>query len=318
MRIVGDGADTILYWNGSSGGTLFNCPYPSHATFAHISLIGNYGGAAKLINVSGVGSTAARVYLRNASATQPISANLYLGNCPNTVLDVSGLAYGGGVTPGTPAVNGNNLVLSGAGKLRFIDADDGNDFLADICTNGGQLYSENSYHEAGGGTGCKLALISGNGTVTFLGSKMVENIGSAGESFVNATGSGFSLANFTGLFSMIGIHVIDYLNLSGNTAGSVWVEGSSVNRPPSSNFPINNSTSDTPVQTMNYQFQDCCGTTRLSDIGTASAAFTRQMLSQARAEYTDLTPMSRRANQTDVLLDHVFFTLGNQNLSVTP
>ena len=70
VRIVGDGPDTILLWNGSGGGTIFSCPYPSHATFSHIALLGNNGSASTLISVSGLGSTAARVYVRNASATR--------------------------------------------------------------------------------------------------------------------------------------------------------------------------------------------------------------------------------------------------------
>ena len=69
---------------------------------------------------------------------------------------------------------------------------------------------------------------------------------------------------------------------------------------------------------MNYNFADATGTVRISDTGTASASFTRQMLSQARAEYVDRSPMMRRTSQTDVLLEQVFFQLGTQNLSVTP
>ncbi len=318
VRIVGDGPDTIILWNGSGGGTIFSCPFPSHATFSHIALLGNNGSASTLISVSGVGSTAARVYLRNANATEPVVANIYMGNCPNTLIDVSGLAYGGGVTPGTAATTGGNIVLSGAGKLRFINSDVGNDFVGSVDTNGAQLYVENSYNEASDTTGDRLLKLSGNGTVTFLGEKMVENIGSSGEDFSRATSNGFALVNFTGQLSFMGIQVIDWFNLSGSTTGLIWIEGGSVNRDPVSTWPIINSTGDTPVQTMNYQFQDCCGTTRLSDIGIASAAFTRQMLTQARAEYQDRAPMARRTNQTDVLIEQTFFTLGTQNLSVTP
>ena len=231
---------------------------------------------------------------------------------------MSGLAYGGGVTPGTAATTGGNIVLAGAGKLRFINSDVGGDFVASVATNGAQFYVENSYNEASDTTGNRLLKLSGNGTVTFLGSKMVENIGGSGEDFSRATSNGFALVNFTGQLAFLGIHVIDWFNLSGSTTGLIWIEGGSVNRDPVSTWPIINSTGDTPVQTMNYQFQDCCGTTRLSDIGTASAAFTRQMLTQARSEYQDRAPMARRTNQTDVLIEQVFFTLGTKNLSVTP
>jgi hypothetical protein len=55
-----------------------------------------------------------------------------------------------------------------------------------------------------------------------------------------------------------------------------------------------------------------------NDIGSASASYTRQMLAQARAEYSDLAPMQRRTNQTDVLIENVFLELGSINLSVKP
>jgi hypothetical protein len=317
VRIVGDGPNTILSWNGSSGGTLFSCPYPSRATFSHIGLVGNYGGAANLINVSGVGSTPARVYLRDSSGNEPVGANIFLGDCPNTVIDVAGLSYGGGNTPGTPATSGANVVLSGAGKVRYIDTDGGGNAISFVCTNGGQLYVENSYNEASNSFGDKLLSVSGNGTITFLGSKMVENIGSA-EDFSRATSDGFDVANFTGQLSIMGIQVIDWVNISGSTTGSIWIQGANTFRDPVSTWPIINTTGDLPIQTMNYNYSDASGIARIPDIGTAVVKFTRQMLSQARAEYTDRAPMERRTNQTDVLLEQVFFELGTKNLSVTP
>lgn len=39
---------------------------------------------------------------------------------------------------------------------------------------------------------------------------------------------------------------------------------------------------------------------------------------QARAEYSDLAPMARRPDQTDVLLENVLLNLGSVNLSVQP
>jgi hypothetical protein len=59
-------------------------------------------------------------------------------------------------------------------------------------------------------------------------------------------------------------------------------------------------------------------TRRFSDVGTADANYTRQMLQQARAEYSDRSPMNRRAGQTDVLIEQVLMKLGQQNLWVTP
>jgi hypothetical protein len=318
VRIVGDGADTALFWSGASGGTMFSCPHPSHVTFSHIALVGNYGGAAKLVGVSGVGSTPARIYMRDSFGTQPVQANISLGDCPNTVIDVAGLSYGGGNYSGTaPASGANNVVLSGGGKVRYINTDGGGNAISFVSANGGQLYVENSYNEASNTFSNRILRLSGGGTVTFLGSKMVENIGSA-EDFSRATSSGFALASFTGQLSFLGIQVIDWFNISGATTGSIWIEGANTFRNPVSTWPINNSTGDTPVQTMNYNFTDASGSTRIPDIGTASAAFTRQMLMQARAEYVDRTPMSRRTNQTDVFLEQVYFQLGTQNLAVSP
>ena len=320
VRIVGDGADTILFWNGSGGSTFFSCPYPSHATFSHIALVGNYGGAAKLISVSGVGSTAARVYVHDSGGQQPVQANIFMGNCSNTLVDVYGLGFGGGNEgAGPPATNGDNVVLSGAGKLRYINADGGGNAISYVSTNGGQLYVENSYNEASNTFSNRLLRLSGGGTVTFLGSKMVENIGSA-EDFSRATSNGFALVSFTGQLSFMGIQVIDWFNITNGTTGLIWIEGSTTWDSPVSTWPVINSTGDTPVQTMSYNFADSGGpgATRITEIGIASAAFTRQMLSQARTEYSDRTPMMRRTNQTDVLLEQVFFQLGTQNLTVTP
>jgi hypothetical protein len=61
IRIVGDGYNTKLAWNGPTGGTMFSLPHPSHITFAHLQLYG-YGSSGPLIAVSGVGSSSARVY----------------------------------------------------------------------------------------------------------------------------------------------------------------------------------------------------------------------------------------------------------------
>jgi hypothetical protein len=246
-----------------------------------------------------------------------VGANIFLGDCPNTVIDVAGLSYGGGNTPGTPATSGANVVLSGAGKVRYIDTDGGGNAISFVCTNGGQLYVENSYNEASNSFGDKLLSVSGNGTITFLGSKMVENIGSA-EDFSRATSDGFDVANFTGQLSIMGIQVIDWVNISGSTTGSIWIQGANTFRDPVSTWPIINTTGDLPIQTMNYNYSDASGIARIPDIGTAVVKFTRQMLSQARAEYTDRAPMERRTNQTDVLLEQVFFELGTKNLSVTP
>jgi len=67
---------------------------------------------------------------------------------------------------------------------------------------------------------------------------------------------------------------------------------------------------------MNWNYNG--GASANTDIGSASAAFTRQMLAQARVEYSDLAPMARRTDQTDLLLENVLLNLGSVNLQVTP
>jgi hypothetical protein len=316
VRIVGDGPFTRLVWNGSSGGTIFSLPYPSHATFSHIDFEGNNGSAGNIMAVSGVGSTSARVYLRASNMQRGVSANLSMGDCPNTVVDFSGLSYGATATP--PFTGGSNIILGGRGKVRFIQSDGGNNTVGYICNNGGQLYVETSYNEAANTTGQTLFQVGGSSTVTFLDTKMVENIGN--DDFSRATGNGFAAANLTGQLSFLNCgNMIDWFNITGASTGPIWIDGNTTFNSPVGAFPIINGTGDIPVQTMNYNYSTSgSGGSRYGDSGSASAAFTRQMLTQARAEYTDRAPMERRANQTDVLLEQVFFELGNKNLSVTP
>jgi hypothetical protein len=143
----------------------------------------------------------------------------------------------------------------------------------------------------------------------------VENIGS--DDFSGATSNGFAVANLSGQLSFLNCgNMIDWFNITGGTTGLIWINGNTTFNSPVGTFPILNSTNDTPVQTMNYNYNG--SGSRYSNVLSASAAFTRQMLAQARAEYTDRAPMERRTNQTDVLLEQVYFELGSQNLSVTP
>jgi hypothetical protein len=316
VRIVGDGIYTKLTWNNGSS-SFFTCPYPSHATFSHLYLYGNDGNGSdgkipNAIAISGVSTTAARVYLRASNMQRGCVANLYLGDCPNTVVDVEGLSYGATAT--APA-SGTNIVLGGRGKVRFIQSDSGVDKISYVCTNGGQLYVETSYNEGVGTSGDTIFLVGGGGTITFLDTKLVENIGS--DDFSGATSNGFAVANLSGQLSFLNCgNMIDWFNITGGTTGLIWINGNTTFNSPVGTFPILNSTNDTPVQTMNYNYNG--SGSRYSNVLSASAAFTRQMLAQARAEYTDRAPMERRTNQTDVLLEQVYFELGSQNLSVTP
>ena len=315
IRIIGDGYHTKLAWSGSAGGTMFSLPHPSHITFAHIQLSGN-GSSGPLIAVSGVDSTPARVYARDTRMSQGITANIRLGDCPNAVIDYRGIVSD---ATSTPPAHGANAILDGRGKVRMIDVDSDNNTIGFICTNGGSLYVETSYNEASTNNFTnKTFRVSGNSTVTFLSGVQHENTRTNGVTdFSRATSNGFAVVNFSGNLMMGLVNgVIDWYNISGTSTGSVWITGDTTIDCPVNHWPIINSTTNIPVQTMNWNYNG--GASTNNDIGSASAAFTRRMLTQARAEYSDLAPMARRADQTDVLLENVLLNLGGVNLSVQP
>ena len=315
IRIVGDGPRSRLYWNGSAGQPMISLPHPSHATLSHLQLYGSTSGTGSAdVLVSGVGSSTARVYLRDVIMKQGVTAGVRLGDCPNTVVEYFGQGIGEAAV--APA-NGANVVLDGRGKVKLMNVDCDSGSIGYICTNGGSLYIETHYGEASDTTGKRILKVGGSSTVTFLCGKAVANIGPLGETYDRATSNGYQVINFTGNLAIVDLgEVIDWMNISGSTTGNIWINNCTTARSPTSVWPIINSTSDNPIQTMNWD--EPVVTKRYSDIGTADANYTRQMLQQARAEYSDRSPMNRRANQTDVLIEQVLMKLGQQNLWVTP
>jgi hypothetical protein len=261
-----------------------------------------------------VGSSSARVYLRDVMMKQGVNAGVRLGDCPNTVVEYFGQGIGEAAV--APA-NGANVILDGRGKVKLMDVDCDSGAIGYICTNGGSLFIETHYGEASDTTGKRIFKVGGNSTVTFLCGKAVANIGPLGETYDRATSSGYQAVDFTGTFNLACVgEVIDWMNISGGTTGKIWINNCTTARSPTSIWPIINSTSDAPIQTMNWD--EPVVTKRYSDIGTVDANYTRQMLQQARAEYSDRAPMNRRASQTDVLIEQVYMELGQQNLWVTP
>jgi len=308
VRIVGDGFMSKFSWNGSSGGTMFSCPAPSHVTFSQVQLAGG-NSAGAMIAVTGVGASAARVYVQDNYINLSTASNIRLGECPNTTVDVAGnLIYD---------TTGVNVLLEGHGKVRMIDTDNGVNVLSLMCTNGGQFYGEAIYNEAGNTTGNRILQLSGNGTVTYLASVLHENIGASGANFSRATSNAFSVVNFNGAF-LLGLanYIIDWYRVGGSTSGSMLVDGCCTFLSPGNNWPVLNSTSDAVIQTHNWNWNN--GNTRFSDSGSPSAAFTRQMYAQARAEYSDRNPMARRSGLTDVLLEKVYLQQMQNGLWVKP
>jgi hypothetical protein len=315
IRIVGDGPNSRLYWNGPSGIPMFSLPYPSHATFSHLQLYGSTSGTGSAdILVSGVGSSPARIYCRDVIMKQGVNAGVRLGDCPNTVIEY----FGQGIGEATVApANGSNIIMDGRGTVKLMDVDCDSGTIGYVCTNGGSLYLETHYGEAADTYGNRIMEVGGNSTVTFLCGKAVANIGSLGETYDRATSNGYQVVDFTGTFMLADVgEVIDWMNISGATTGNIWINSDTTAQSPVSTWPIINSTSDTPIQTMNWD--EPVVTQRYPDVGTVSDNYTRQMLQQARAMYSDRSPMNRRPNQTDVLVEQVFMKLGQQNLWVTP
>jgi len=317
VRIVGDGQETRLVQNNP--GLFFILPHPSHVTLSHLELFGYY--KSEDVTVTNVGTTTARVYLRECNAQFGTVANVFLGNCPNTIVDIMGLVYNYTYDPNNGYTTATNLVLAGGGKLRFIQTDSSVNNLGLVCLNGGQAYIETSYNEAnaaGGTFSNNIFHVGGNGTITYLNTKLVEN--DPPNTFALATKSGFAVSGLSGQLSFLNCGEFhDWFNISGTITGNIWLDGNTVWNDPQSTFAIYNSTSYTPIQNMNYNYSTTgAGGSRLTDVGTISNALTLQMLSQALTEYCDRYPMGRRTNQTDVLLDNVYLETGTKNISVNP
>jgi len=306
---------------------MFSLPYPSRATLSRLYLYGN-GSAGSLVGVTGVGTSSARVYLRDVNMVRGLNANVRLGDCPNTVIDYYGMgARYNNVSP----ANGANLLLEGRGEVRCISVDGGAALTGTgrtapvvdiVCTNGGSLYVETYYHECADSLNEKIFRVSGPSRVTFLSATLRSNLDPTTwvQSFARATTNGFSVADFSGqlLMGLAGYGCMDYYNISGATTGSIWICGDTSSQFSGSAWPVINSTADVPVQTMNWNWFPTGSVRYTNDVGNASAGFVRQMLSQARSEYADRTPMARRPGQTDVLMEHAFLELGQQNLWVSP
>ncbi|HUJ12080.1 MAG TPA: hypothetical protein VL171_18890 [Verrucomicrobiae bacterium] len=322
VRIVGDGYNTIIAWSGAANSTIFAAPHPSHATFSHVRINGTGGGGySSPVVVSGVGDTQARVHLHDIRLDYGIGANLQVGDCPNTVIDFHGITsdYTGNVDP--PATNGNKVLMEGRGKVKFINVDGSKHKIGFVCTNGGSLYVETHYNEVTDTFSNKILLVSGTSTVSLICGRLGENLQDSDYNFNRATTNGYAVTNFSGTL-MLGLQnkINDWVNVSGSTTGGIWICGCETVSNAFNHWPITNMTADIPVQTMNWNYDPTpnIGWKAYNDIGTADAAFTRKMLAQARAEYSDLSPMQRRTNQTDVLLEYLHITLGKPNVGVFP
>jgi hypothetical protein len=116
----------------------------------------------------------------------------------------------------------------------------------------------------------------------------------------NLTGNSFSVVNWNGqlTFGLIGA-VADTLKASGAGSGSVWLTASSGLWLP--NWYTNAAVGVNFTATQDWNYQGAAN--RISDVGSASAAFTRQMLTKARQEFMlGPTINATPANAADVRL----------------
>jgi uncharacterized repeat protein (TIGR03803 family) len=325
IRIVGDGSLSILSWGSTTPQAMFSLAHPSHATFSHVHLFGNNSGitnSASLINLSGVGTTAARVYLRDSIFMHSANANFDLGDCPNTTVDWRGNSEEYGM--------GAGLLMEGRGTIKFITTDSGLSALDAIVTNGGTLYVETSYNEDNYTfNGYRDLLVSGASTVMYLSGEQHENGGTngctqCGDGFwpSGGTTNAFGVTNFSGIFTMSLVSSIsDWVRISGAQTGNVWIVGASTWNSPRATgaFPIIDTTAFTPTQTMNWDYNSGSGVwSTYTNVSSANAAYTRQMFAPSRSTYSDLGPMIRRTNQTDVLIEDSQVEYSEIDLQVTP
>jgi len=320
IRIIGDGPQSKFGWDGSSPLPMFSLSHPSHATFSRLFLAGNSTPqhSASLIRVSGVGSTLARVYIRDCVSTASTNANLDLGDCPNTTIDWRGNHEVSG--------GGAGLLLEGGGTVKFITTDSGESGIDAVVTNGGTLYVETSYNESDPSNfkGYRSLLLSGGSTAMYLCGIQHENGGCTGPScgdgfYSGGTSNGFGVTNFSGIFTMSLVGGIsDWVRISGTQSGNVWLEGDTTFRSPTrgGDFPIINTNVFLPVQSQNWDYIP--NFANYSDVGNASPSYTRTMFGPSRSTYSDLGPMTRRTNQTDVLIEDTVLALSLENIQVAP
>ena len=273
VNIVGDGWLDQLTWGGSAGqGPMFRLRAPAKASLQQLSA-NEYAKGDAVVYVEGANAVGSRVLLQDCSINQCVSQNLWIDDCPNLTVEMDGDGHGNTMSGGTSGVS---IEQTGRGKFRLFCADSGSNWRTYKSENGGEMYVETSWYEDHTAD-INYASIAGGGTVTFLSGKMAS--GGGGN---NQNGNSFAVANWNGQFTfgLIGA-VTDTLKVSGSGSGSVWLTDSSGLWMPT--WYVNSASGVNFVATQDWNYQGA--STRLSDVGTASAAFTRQMLSKARQEF---------------------------------
>jgi hypothetical protein len=225
------------------------------------------------------------------------------------------------------STGGNGLWLEGRGTIRFIGTESGASRIDAVVTNGGTLYIEMSYNEDNyqPTMGFRNLLTASNSTVMYLCGVQHEQSGTNGlDGFWpnGGTTNAFGITNFSGNCTLSLVKgVSDWMRISGAQSGNVWVEGCTTKNSPTLGglWPITNLTSFLPVQTMNWDYNTTSQLfSNYADIGTATVSYTRTMFAPSRSTYSDLGPMTRRTNQTDVLIEDTILEDSLINLQVKP
>jgi hypothetical protein len=291
VSLVGDGWRDQLTWGGSAGhGPMLRLQSPSKASLQQLSTT-EYGKGDAVVYVEGANAVGSRVLLQDCQIEQSVSQNIWMDDCPNLLVEMDGDGHGQTMSGGTSGVS---VEQTGRGRFRLFCADSGSNWRTYRSETNGEMYIETSWYEDHT-PDINYASIAGGGTVTFLSGKMAS--GGGGN---NLTGNSFSVVNWNGqlTFGLIGA-VADTLKASGAGSGSVWLTASSGLWLP--NWYTNAAVGVNFTATQDWNYQGAAN--RISDVGSASAAFTRQMLTKARQEFMlGPTINATPANAADVRL----------------
>ena len=273
VNLMGDGWHDQLTWGSSTGqGPMFRLKSPAKASLQQLSA-NEYAKGDAVIYVEGANAAGSRVLLQDCSINQCVSQNIWIDDCPNLVVEMDGDGHGNTMTGGSSGVS---VEQSGRGKFRLFCADSGSNWRTYKSVNGGEMYIETSWYEDHSAD-INYASFSGGGTVTFLSGKMA-----AGGGGNSPSSDAFDVANWNGqlTFALVGA-VTDMLKVSGSGSGSIWLTSSSGLT--LANWYTNVASGVSFTATQNWTYQS--GANRLTDVGTATAAFTRQMLTKSRQEF---------------------------------
>ena len=272
VTLVGDGWNDEMQWGVGTGvGPMFRLQAPARAGLQQFSAT-EYAKGDGIIFVEGANVAGSRVLMQDCSVSQAASQNIWMDDCPNLVVEMDGDGHGNTQVSGSTGVS---IEQTGRGKFQLFCADSGSNWRTYRSETNGEMYIETSWYEDHS-PDVNFASIAGAGTVTFLSGKMA-----SGGSGADLTMNSFQVKNWNGQFTLALMGMTDALKITGSGSGSVWLTGGTGNQ--LTNWFNNASSGLTFEATQNGNYAS--GANQIPDVGTASAAFTRQMLAKARTEF---------------------------------